>query len=269
MEAFNSLLRRAFEAFFGVVGDWPQWVGIAILTLGVMIVAMPIIRWTLVLPWSDRTKRGLAAAIFEMRLYNDRLRTVFRSIFAMLGWAAAYVGVWLLPIAITAVILWLPFAHMQSWWGWQGLEVGETTTLRVHVTGEGTEKPAASATAPTGVTVETPPLWIASRRELVWRLRADAPGRHELEVTVDGESHTKELAVADGPALRSPVRCSSLAMQLLYPAEPRLPKDGRLSHMTLDYEDAPGFLAPGWTWILLLFSFVWYFPLKRPFGVEI
>ena len=131
------------------------------------------------------------------------------------------------------------------------------------------EKPDASLSAPAGVTVETAALWIASTRELVWRVRADAPGRHELTVTVDGQSHAKELAVADGVARRSPERCSSLWNQFLYPSEPPLPADGNVSHMTLEYEDAPGFLAPAWTWILLLFSFIWYFPLKKPFGVSI
>ena len=272
MEAVNAPLRRAFEAFFGLVGDWPAWIGIAIATFVVMLIAMPILKWTLVPAWTERTKRGMAASVLELRLYNDRLGAVFRSIGAMLAWTAAFVAAMLVPLVITGVILLLPFAHLHSWWGFEGLKPGDTTTLRLSL-GELESKPEASIEAPTGVTVETPALWNASRGELVWRLRAEAPGRHDLAIRIAGTEYTKDITVvdeADDVARRSPERCTSVWNQFLYPAEPPLESGGPVTHMSLAYEDGPTFLmVPVWCWILILFSFVFYFPLKKPFGVSI
>ena len=269
MEAVNAPLRRLVEAFFGLVGGWPTWVGIAIATFVVMLVAMPILKWTLVPAWTERTKRGLAASVLELRLYNDRLGAVFRSILAMLVWTAGFVGAMLIPLVVTGAVLLLPFAHLHSWWGFEGLEPGDTTTLRLHVPGQD-GKPEVTIEAPPGVAVETPALWIASHDEIVWRLRAEAPGMHQLRFRVAGTDYTKDVTVADGVARRSPERCTSALNQFLYPVEPPLPADGPVSHMSLAYEDGPSFLlVPVWCWILILFSFVFYFPLKKPFGVEI
>jgi hypothetical protein len=161
------------------------------------------------------------------------------------------------------------FAQLQAYYGWKGLEPGQRTTLRAHFAADRDTKPDASLAAAGGIEVETPALWIPSRRELVWRLRAAAPGAHQVTLDLEGERTTKDLVVADGVARRSPVRGKGVWSRLLYPAEPPLATGSPLTEVTVDYDDARSFLlVPVWCWVLVLLSIPFAFLLKKPFGVE-
>jgi hypothetical protein len=269
MEAVNALLRRLVALLLAPFQGLPWWVGLAAVTLAVTVVAMPIIKWTLNPRRADAAKRRLTAAVFELRLFNDDLRATFRAIFDMLRWTGLYLGAWLLPILVMGTLLFPLFAQLQAHYGWKGLAPGQRTTLRVHLAADRDTKPRAELTAASGVEVETPVLWIPSRRELVWRLRATAPGTHRLTLELDGEAATKELVVADGMARRSPARGRGFATQLLYPAEPRLPGGSAVAEITVDYEEAASFFfVPAWCWLLVGLSIPFALLLKKPFGVE-
>ncbi len=270
MEVVNALLRRLVDLLLSPFQGLPWWVGLAVVTFVVTLVALPIIKWTLNPRWSEAAKRRLTASVFELRLFNDDLRATFRALFDMLRWTGLYLGAWLLPILVLGTLLLPLFAQLQAHYGWKGLEPGERTTLRAHFAADRDTKPEATLAAGEGVEVETPALWIPSRRELVWRLHATAPGAHQLTLDLDGESLTKELAVAgDAVARRSPVRGKDFWTQLLYPAEPRIPAASALAEITVDYDDAKSFLlVPVWCWVLVLLSFPFALLLKKPFGVE-
>jgi hypothetical protein len=270
MEVVNAPLRRLVDLLLSPFQALPWWVGLAVVTFLVTLVAMPIIKWTLNPRWADAAKRRMTAAVFELRLFNDDLRATFRALFDMLRWTGLYLGAWLLPLVVMGVLMLPVFAQLQAHYGWKGLEPGEQTTLRAHFSTDRDTKPVATLRADDGVEVETPALWIPSRRELVWRLRAAAPGAHQLTLDLEGESTTKHLAVAgDAVARRSPVRGKSFSTQLLYPAEPPLPKGSPLAEIALDYDDARSFLlVPVWCWVLVLLSIPFALLLKKPFGVE-
>lgn len=269
MEVVNAPLRRLIELLLSPFQGSPWWVGLAVVTFLVTLVAMPIIKWTLNPRWSEAAKRRLTAAVFELRLFNDDLRATFRALFDMLRWTGLYLGAWLLPLLVMGVLMLPIFAQLQAHYGWKGLAPGQRTTLRAHFAADRDTKPAASLAAGNGVEIETPALWIPSRRELVWRLRAAGPGAHVLTLDLDGESTTKEVVVADGVERRSPLRGRSFGAQLLYPAEPPLPKGSPLTEISVDYDDAAAFLlVPVWCWVLVLLSLPFALLLKRPFGVE-
>lgn len=268
MEVVNAPLRRLVDSALAPFQGYPSWVGIAVVTFVVTLIAMPVIKWTLNPAWSDFTKRRLSASIFELRLFNDRLRATFRALADMLFWTAGYLGVWALPILVLGVVMLPLFAHLHAHYGYAGFAPGERTVLTARLETEGGAKPRAALTAPEGVTVETPALWVASRGELLWRLRADSAGEHELRLTVDGQEMTKSFTVADGPTRRSPVRPRGFWGQLLYPSEPPLPA-GPVEEIALEVEETASFLlVPAWCWILILLSIPMAFALKRPFGVE-
>ncbi len=270
MEAINAPLRAFVDLLLSPFRGLPWWVGLAAVTLLVTVIAMPIIKWTLNPRWAEAAKRRLTAAVFELRLFNDDLRATFRALFDMLRWTGLYLGAWLLPILVMGTLMLPVFAQLQAHYGWKGLAPGERTTLRAQLAADRDTKPQARLTAEGGVEVETPALWIPSRRELVWRLRAAAPGTHRLALTVDAASVSKELVVADGVARRSPVKPGrDLWGQLLYPAEPPLAAGSGLAEVTVDYADAPAFLlVPVWCWVLVLLSIPFALLLKKPFRVE-
>lgn len=268
MNALNAILGRIVDASLAPFADLPEWVGIAVMTFVVTLIAMPIIKWTLSPALSERMKNRLQAAILELRLFNDRLRSTFRALFDMLWWTGGYVFAWLVPILILAVPMLPLFSHLHAHWGFRGLEVGEPVTLTAHLDIDDIAKPDARLTADDGIAVETPALWIAARKELVWRIRPTSEGDHSVTVEINGESADKHLAVyADGAARRSPVRPGDLFGQLLYPSEPSL--SGVIDEVSVPYPESPTFLLiPLWVWLLLAFSIPFALILKKPFKVE-
>lgn len=268
MNALNSILGRIVDAALAPFADLPEWVGIAVVTFFVTLIAMPIIKWTLSPALSERMKNRLQAAILELRLFNDSLRATFRALFEMLWWTGGYVFAWIVPILILAVPMLPLFSHLHAHWGFRGLEVDEPVTLTARLDTEENTKPEASLTAGDGIAIEAPTLWIASRKELQWRIRPTSEGEHTVTVEVNGKTAEKKLAVfAEGPRRRSPVRPGDFFGQLLYPSEPTL--SGVIDEISVPYLETLSFLLiPLWVWLLLLFSIPFALILKKPFKVE-
>ncbi len=274
MNAINAILGRIVDASRAPFSGLPEWIGIAVVTFVVTLIAMPIIKWTLSPALSDRMKRRLQAAILELRLFNDSLRATFRALFEMLFWTGGYLFAWLVPILILAVPMLPLFSHLHAHWGFRGLEVDKPVTLTVKLDTDDLSKPNATLTADgDGIEIETPALWIPARKELLWRIRPTAEGEQSVTVRYNGEGGVKELAVKelavipDGPARRSPVRAGSFVGQLLYPSESSLV--GTIHEISVPYPETPTFLLlPLWVWLLLVFSIPFALILKKPFKVE-
>ena len=178
----------------------------------------------------------------------------------------------LLPILLMSIPMAPIFVFLHFHYSYEGVRPGASTVLTAEfAAARDGGKPAAAVSAPAGVRVDTPALWIPAQRQLAWRLAAEKPGDYELELAIDGRDYTKTLVVSDDAALRSPLRPrASLFRQMIYPAEPPLPADSPLAAITVEYAEKGSFLfVPAWGWILLLFTVPWFLLLKRPFGVEI
>jgi hypothetical protein len=272
MEALNSILRSALDLLLGVLAGLPDWVALAVLALLVTLLILPVIKWTYKHEVAERFKRKVYAGLFEIRLFNDRLGATFRGLFDVLRFTGGYMGAWLLPLVVMSIPMLPIFAHLHFNYGYSGLEPGETTLLRAEFAADRDGgKPDATLTAPAGIRVDTPALWIPAKRELIWRLAAEAPGNYELQVAIDGTTYSKSLAVSDAATRRSPVRTArSFWKQLIYPAEPPLPAGSPLAQITVEYGENGSFLlVPNWCWILIILSLPFFLLLKKPFGVEV
>ncbi len=272
MEAINALLRSALDAFWGLLGGLPDWVGLTVLAFLVTLLILPVIRWTFNYDLAERFKRGIYSGLFEIRLFNDRLGATFRGLFDVLRNTAAYMGAWLLPLVVMSIPMLPVFAHLHFHYGYDGLEPGASTVLRAEFAEDReTGKPVASIDVPEGVSVDTPALWVAAQRELSWRLSAETPGEYEVRLSIDGESYTKSVVVSDQSTRRSPLRPrQSFFDQLIYPAEPPLPAGSPLERITVEYpEKSSVLMVPTWCWILILLSIPFFLLLKGRFGVEV
>ncbi len=272
MEALNALLRSALDLLLGALGGLPDWVELAVLALLVTVLVLPIIRWTFSYEWAERFKRGIYSGLFEIRLFNDRLGATFRGLAGVLGNTAAYLGAWLLPLLVMSVPMLPVFAHLHFHYGYDGLAPGSETVLTAEFAADRDGgKPRAAITAPPGLTVETPALWVPAQRQLSWRLQAVEPGDYDVEMTIDGERYAKSVVVSDESRRRSPLRPEhDFWQQLIYPAEPPLPEGSPLAAITVDYAERGSFLlVPNWCWILILLSIPFFLLLKDRFGVEV
>ena len=288
MSLLNAALRAVFDLLLRPFAGLPPIVPVTVVALVSGIFALLVYRWT-----SDQTaiaavKRRLFGHLLEVRLFNDDLRAVLAAQLRLLRENVTYLRLNLVPLLWMIVPFMLLIAQLQFHYGYDGLEVGERTLLVVDLApadpaaaggAEAVPRPPIELEAPAGVAVETAGVWVPSLRQVLWRLRADEPGRHELVVRADGESFTKSLFVVAPEAgarwvRRSPTRRRAAILdQLLYPAEPSLPRGGPIERIDVRYPAASisffGLFDVHWLIAFLVLSLAFAFALRNRFGVTL
>ena len=288
MSLLNAALRAVFDLLLRPFAGLPPIVPVAVVALVSGIFALLVYRWT-----SDQTaiaavKRRLFGHLLEVRLFNDDLRAVLAAQLRLLRENVTYLRLNLVPLLWMIVPFMLLIAQLQFHYGYDGLEVGERTLLVVDLAPadpaaaggeEAVPRPPIELEAPAGVAVETEGVWVPSLRQVLWRLRADEPGHHELVVRADGESFTKSLFVVAPEAgarwvRRSPTRRRAAILdQLLYPAEPSLPRGGPIERIDVRYPAASisffGLFDVHWLIAFLVLSLAFAFALRNRFGVTL
>jgi type II secretory pathway pseudopilin PulG len=188
------------------------------------------------------TKRRIRAALLEIRLYNDDPRLVLRAVGHALAHNGIYLRLSLVPLAWLAVPLTLVVAHLQPFFGYDGLTPGVPALVKVETRDAGTQgaQPAGpSLEAPESIRIETGAVRLAARNEVLWRIVPTAVGDYVLTVRVGGQTATKTLHASNRPARRSPQRTSAgLIDEVLYPSEPPLPDDAGMDRIAVTYPEA-------------------------------
>jgi uncharacterized membrane protein (DUF106 family) len=228
----------------------------------------------------DAVKSRIHACLFEIRLFNDDLGAIMRAQMEILRHNMTYLRLQLLPLVFILPPMIVLLTQLQPYYGYSGLEPGESALLKVHLSpdngprdGAGFQfdaKPAVSLELPEGVRLESPSVWIPTEGEMAWRVQAEAPGEYELGIRVGEETFPKSLLVSDEAVRRSPMRVTSAMDQFLYPVEKPLPKDGPIASIELTYPEDPSFLLmPKWMWVFFVLTIVFAFALRKPMGVTI
>jgi uncharacterized membrane protein (DUF106 family) len=286
----NGLLARTFDLLLLPFRQLPPIVGLVVVSLATAILMLLIFRRT-----SDQTKlaavkRQIHAAIFEVRLFNDDLRAIFRAQREILRHNLTYLRLSIVPMLWMIVPLLLVIAQLQFHYGYSGLSVGHPILLKaqlrdgISLSGSSGSGDAAHASlsnadapavleAPGEIEVQTPAVWLPGAREVIWRIAARAPGQFELQVRVGRETFTKSLQVSDQVVRRSPVRLEpAFVNQLLYPAEGPLPGSAALTSISVAYpeSDVPVFgFELHWMIVYFALSMIFAFALRKRFNVTL
>lgn len=276
MEKLNAPLRALFGAILAPFAGRSPMLTLVPISIVVGVAALLLFKVTSNQKALTAARDQQYAGFFEIRLFNDDLPNILKAQGRILKATGRYVLHILVPMAVLMPPLFLVVAHLQFHYGYEGLHRGDATLLRVQVgpkTANDGRKPRFTLTAPAGIRVETPSVWIPSERALVWRVRAMEPGEHQLNLAVGDRQVTKSLTVSDRVVRRSPVRPGGgLGAQLLYPAEAPLPKGSPVESIELNYPAADVNLA-GWhvNWIIafLILSIVAAVVLRKPLRVTI
>ena len=278
-----SLINRALGGLFDLLifpfRGMPPIVGLTVISLIVSFGMLLGFRAVSDQEALAEVKRRIHAGVFEIRLFKDDLRTIFAAQFGILRHTLTYFRLSMVPMLWMLAPIVLIVIQLQFQYGYEGLEPGQIALVNVTFTDEGAQRvgdddgAGVSLEAPDGLRVETPLLWIPSLRQAGWRVAADSPGDYELVVRVDELSLSKSVRVSDAVVRRSPVRPSrSVLQQLIWPAEPPLPRGSPVEEITIDYADAEVNLL-GWNthWLIAFFvlTMVFAFALQRPLNVKL
>jgi hypothetical protein len=217
-------------------------------------------------------KRAIAAALYEIRLFNDDLTGLFRAQGEMLRQNARYLRLSLVPMLWMIAPIGLVAAHLEGHYASAGLTPGQPVLVKVAVAGSG-EPLAAELDAPHGVRVLTPAVWLPAANEVIWRVALDAPGEFVVTARVAGGTFTKTLDATSRVTRRSPVRTTpTLLNQLMYPAERPLPADAAVTSISVRYPSRSIRLVRWdvpWLVVYAGLSIVFALALKKPLGVTL
>jgi uncharacterized membrane protein (DUF106 family) len=271
----NSALGWLVGTLLGPFQSLPPAVGLSIVSLVVAVAMLLVFRKTSNQAAIAAVKRKIHAGIFEIRLFNDDLRAMFRAQGDILRHNLTYLRLSFAPMLWMLVPLVLLIAQLQFYYGYDGLEPGKPALVKVTLkeTAAGASSPAIELNAPSGMRVETPLVWIPSEREAAWRVSAEQPGDYQLTVRLDGRAVSKEVNVSSRVGWRAPERLEpGFVNQLLYPAEAPIDADVPIEAIRVTYPDREVSVL-GWQthWMIAFFvlSIVFAFALRKRFGVVI
>jgi hypothetical protein len=301
----NAVMGRTLDIFLAPFRSLPAIVGLSVVSLVTAVVVMLVFRATSNQQKLADVKRRIAAALFEIRLFNDDLPAVFRAQGELLRHNATYLRLSLVPMLWMIVPIALLVAHLEFRYGYTGLTPGEPAIVKVQLrngvklapskpaadttsaanmtTGEIASSDAASGNtasgntamleAPAEIKVLTSPVWFPTSNEVVWRIRPEAAGEYELRAHIGAEAFSKHVEVGDAVVRRSPIRVGrGLVAQFMNPAEPPLPDGAAVASISVPYERR-AVRVFGWEldWLLVFFalSTVFAFALKKPLRVTV
>ncbi len=289
MSLLNALLARTFDLLLAPFRQLPPIAGLAVVSLVTAVGMLLIFKRTSDQRRLAAVKRQIHAAIFEVRLFNDDLRAIFRAQGEILRHNLTYLRLSLVPMLWMILPLFLVIAQLQFHYGYSGLRPGEPVLLKARMrAGSGamagtpreavhasTANPgfAASLVAPAGIAVQTPAVWIPATREVIWRISPQSGGDYALQLQLGRESFTKSVRVSDAVVRRSPVRLEGgLLNQLLYPAEAPLPSDATVTSISVAYPERDisvfGF-EMHWMIVFFALSMIFAFGLRKRFNVTL
>jgi uncharacterized membrane protein (DUF106 family) len=289
LAALNALLTSIFDVLLRPLAGMPPLASLAIVSLLTAVVMLLVVRRTSNQAALDEVKRKIHAALFEIRLFNDDLRAIFRAQGEMLRHNGTYLRLSLVPMLWMIVPFVFVIAQLQFHYGYDGLAVGRPVLLTAHLrsgavpvasdavhasTGDaGRSDEVAALEAPAGIRAETPAVWFPAAQDVMWRLTPEAAGDYELRLTVGGQTFTKSVHVSSRIVTRSPSRLEAgFVNEVLYPAEPPLPSDGPVTSIEVAYPERDinvlGFRL-NWMVVFFILSIGFAFALRKPFGVTL
>jgi len=276
MSIINAVLRPAFDLLLAPFRALPDMVSLTVVSLLVSILMLVVFKRTSNQTKLAAVKRRIHAGLFEIRLFSDDLRAIFRAQGEVLRANVTYVRLSLAPMIFILPPLVLAMAQLQFHYGYQGIEPGRRTLVTADLADSAAAagRPAATLEAPEGVRVETETAWFPSARQVAWRVVAEREGDYQLSLRLgDAPAVTKSLHVGRKVVRRSPVRVDGgFVDQLLYPAESPLPSGSPFRAIHVDYPEADiDVLGFGMYWMIPFFilSIVFAFALRGPFKVTI
>ena len=222
---------------------------VAVLTALLMLV---VVKRTSPQRLTQRTRDGMAAAVFEMRLFLDEPGRVVRAQGRLLGNMALYLGTLLPSFAVLGPPLALLYLHLEVRHGLAPLGAPAEIVLRVELE-RGVDGHAVEVTCDDDAVEVTAPVLFAEDEPAAYvRLAVREAGTHVVTVHAGAARATKRIVADPNAAAVAPERTGGLALLWSFGDEP--PPDGGITSISLTHPPRPqrwlGLGIPWWLYWL-------------------
>jgi len=275
MWIFNSLFGKIFDALFYPLRSMSPWIGMTVVSFLTGLLMLFVFKWTSNQKGIKQVKNKIKAHLLELRLYKDSLAISLQAQGNILRCNLRYIGYSVKPMMVMILPLILILIQLNFWFGYQSLTTNQSALLKVKLKENQNPMQISLEIEPSPeLNLETPPLRIEEFKEINWRFSAKEQGIHQLTLTIDGETVTKRVSVAQKALSKiSPLKTGkSFIKQVLYPTESPIKDDLPVKSIEIQYRTQSMNLF-GWHihWLIVYFvlSIIFGFAFKGVFKVEI
>ena len=211
-----------------------------------------------------------------MRLYKDSMRVTLGAQAAILKANLTYLAANLKPLAVMIVPLVLILAQLSLWFDRAPAPTRRRNAGQGRPRSDGRSRlaPDLEIETPPGLEITSPAVRIPDEHEVVWRIKALAPGTGRLLLRVDGLTIEKSVVVGGRAADQGlgAGLAGSIGKQVLYPGEAPLPSGTPVRSVEVLYPAkrlSVFGLHVHWLVAYLILSIAFGFAFKGVFKVEI
>lgn len=252
LAAVNPICTTIGDGVYAALGLLPVWLGITVLSVVAGVGMLIVFHYTSRQEAIGRARDDITANLLALKLFKDDLGVAFRSQRRIFGALLRLQWHMLRPLLIMLFPMLLILAQMGTRYQWRPLQPGESTLLRVWLAPEHSADTRVMLESHPGLEVEVGA--VPGRNELVWRVQATEPGRHQLRFKANELTLEKEFLVGQPfervSAERPGRRWTS---QVLNPVEAPLPADSPVTAIAIDYPGVDSYIyGAGW-WLLYFF----------------
>ena len=272
MKTYNDISSAIFDVLMAPFGHgWPAF-DLLVWPVIMGVVALQVYKLVSNQEGIARVKGQITMHLLEIRLFSHDILQVLKSTGKILGKNSIYLGHNMLPMVVMMAPMVALMVQLVAHYAYAPSPEGSVELLRVQLDPDaGVDATEVSLSLPEGVSLDAPGV-LTEDGQAFWRLRADAPGDHVIEIDVAGTTYEKQWAVGGGDR-KVPVKRLRSWEAILYPGEAALPSDSAVESIELDVHTRPlAWFPEGEFGILmwaLVFSLVAGFALKGVFGVTI
>ncbi len=208
-------------------------------------------------------KRGVHAALLELRVYSDEPALLPRTLLSLLRANLRWIALMLVPAAVIAIPAALLFFWLDAAFGRAPLAVGSAAVVTAELRDPlDASAPPPVLECPPGIAIEGPPVRIPAERQISWRIRPHAAVSGELRVRVAGQQFEKRVDAGKRGWFLADRRSRSLAAWLIHPGEARI-RGGPVESIDINYPST----GAAWIFWFLVFSMAAALAVRRRLGV--
>ena len=260
---------------FAPIGWLPGWLSNTLISAVTGVLLLLIFKYTSRQKAIGRIKDEIKANLLALKLFKDELSVVFSSQGRVFWGAVRLLGQSVRPLLVMLIPVSLELAQMGLWYQGRPLAPDEETLVTLQLAGHAQEKmPTVEIEPGPGAEIVVGPFRKRATREVLCRIKARAPGRHELVFQIGGKKFTKELVVRDvnesAPGSRQRVSACRPAWNwtamILHPAEPPFRADSIVQSIAIDYPERSSLTSGTDAWVIYFFVASMVFALLfKPF----
>lgn len=268
LNAIANALGRWLLAPIAVLPGWLSATLVGMVT-GVLLLLM--FKYTSSQAAIKRVRNDINANLLTLKLFKESALVALGAQGRLLVGAFRLFVLALVPMAVMMTPVTLLLGQLSLWYQSRALQVGQEAL--VVVTLHAIDPMPEVQLQPTdALEIAIGPVRVPSKHAVYWNVKAKQDGRHDLTVTVDGQSYVKEVVVGDGMARVSKLRPGwSWSDALLNPAEQPFAADAIVQAIEFDYPARSSWTSGADWWVVYWFaiSMLTALALRRALGVNV